>query len=78
VARSLHQLGMLFEVEEAYTQAVHYVAQAFVILDQLGSPDREIARKTLARLRQKMGEEAFDTAWAAANLPQESDDVEQG
>jgi tetratricopeptide (TPR) repeat protein len=69
VARSLHNLGRLFEDEGDYVQAVQYVAQAFVIFNQLGSPDREIAGRTLARLREVMGEEAFAAALEAARTP---------
>ncbi len=65
VATSLHQLGRLFEEEGAYEPAVRHVAQAFVILAQLGSPDREIAGRTLARLREKMGEATFEAALGA-------------
>jgi tetratricopeptide (TPR) repeat protein len=62
VAASLHQLGMILENEGAYGQAVRYAAHAFVILDQLGSPDRDIAGGTIARLQDKMGDEEFQAA----------------
>jgi tetratricopeptide (TPR) repeat protein len=69
VAKSLHQLGRLFEEDNGYESAVQYAAQAFIIFYQLGSPNREIARRTLQRLRQKLGQAAFDAMLAAANLP---------
>ncbi len=68
VARSLHQLGRLFEQDGDYIQAVRHAAQAFAILNELGSPDRDVASRTLARLRDKMGEEAFDKALQQASV----------
>ena len=38
--------------------------QALMLLEQLGSPDAEKARRSLAQLRAKMGAEAFDAALA--------------
>jgi tetratricopeptide (TPR) repeat protein len=67
MARSLHQLGRLAEDEGDLPQAVALVAQAFVILGQLGSPDRNIAGRTLTRLREKMGESAFAAVVEAAD-----------
>jgi hypothetical protein len=64
-------LGMLFEEQGADAQAVQCMAQAFVILEQLGSPDREKAGRALASLREKMGEQTFEEALreAAASVP---------
>jgi tetratricopeptide (TPR) repeat protein len=78
VAGSLHNLATLFEEEGAYMQAVQFAAQAFVILDQLGSPDRDIAGRTLARLQEKMGTEAFEAALQAALTPSTSPSLHSG
>jgi hypothetical protein len=69
VASSLAQMGLLFEQEDEAAQAVVMLAQALVLFEQLGSPAREQARRDLARLREKMGAEAFEAALEAAHLP---------
>jgi uncharacterized protein YfaS (alpha-2-macroglobulin family) len=43
-----------------------FLAQAFAIFDQLGAPEREQARRVLTRLREQMGEDAFQTDLEAA------------
>ena len=67
VARSLGQLGLLFEVEGDFAQAVRYMVQALVLFNELGTPERDIASSELARLRGKMGEEAFEAALPEAH-----------
>jgi tetratricopeptide (TPR) repeat protein len=69
LALSLHQLGTLREAEGSQAAAVPLVAKALQIFDRLGSPDREIARATLTRLRATLGDEAFE---AALNTPRPS------
>ena len=66
VARGLHQLGTLLEAEGAHAEAVRAVSRALLIFMQLDSPDRDIASRTLARLRKKMGDGAFEAALKAA------------
>jgi tetratricopeptide (TPR) repeat protein len=84
VANTLGQLGILEEQEGQMSQAVAALAQAFALFEQLGAPEREQARRDLARLRQKIGDAAFAAALDAANVPgltpdmSEQEDSEQG
>jgi tetratricopeptide (TPR) repeat protein len=68
IASSLHQLGRLAEEAGEYAQAVGLVGQAFAILTEIGSPNRHTAGRTLARLREKMGDEAFREALRQAGF----------
>ncbi len=68
VALSLAQMGLLFEQEGHLDQAVGVLARALALFDQLGAPQREQARRDLARLRDKMGEEAFEKALHQAGV----------
>lgn len=65
MARSLGQIGLLLEEEGSLAAAVPALAQAFLIFRQLGSSDQQTASGSLARLREKMGEQAFAEAWQA-------------
>lgn len=60
----LYQLGMLHEEQESYSEALEKHVQALMLFEQLGSPDAQIARRSLARLREEMGEKAFVAALA--------------
>ena len=62
IASSLHQLGMIHEEQGSYAEAFEKYAQALVMFEQLGSPHARTARGSLARLRGKMGEEAWGEA----------------
>ena len=59
IALSLHQLGRIHELQGSYREALEKYVQALMLFEQLGSPDAEKARRSLARLREEMGEEAF-------------------
>jgi tetratricopeptide (TPR) repeat protein len=65
VARSLGQLGLLMEQEGNSTAAVTSLAQSFFLFEQLGAPEQQTVGGGLARLREKMGEQAFSEALAA-------------
>ena len=66
MASSLGQLGLLNEAVGKLAEAVAVLVPAFILFKQLASPNIEIARAALARLREKMGEETFNTAVQAA------------
>jgi tetratricopeptide (TPR) repeat protein len=78
MANSLAQLGLLLEKEGHLTAAVKSLAQALVLFEQLGAPQRNSARKDLARLREKLGEEAFNQALAEAGAAVEDAAAEDG
>jgi tetratricopeptide (TPR) repeat protein len=64
IASSLHQLGMIHQEQESYREALEKWVQALVLFEQLESPDAQITRRKLARLRGEIGEEAFAAALA--------------
>jgi tetratricopeptide (TPR) repeat protein len=53
IAITLHQLGRLAEEEDKKTEAAKLFAEALAILEQLKSPDAEIARRSLERVSPK-------------------------
>ena len=71
VALSLGQLGLLAEAQENLSTAVRFLVQALTIFEQLGAPERKIVGSALARLREKMGEEAFLGALKEAGVDME-------
>ncbi|MCJ7578491.1 MAG: tetratricopeptide repeat protein, partial [candidate division Zixibacteria bacterium] len=56
IARSYGQLGGINEEQKDYIEAMRKYWIAFSILKELGSPDAKIVERSLARLREKMGE----------------------
>jgi tetratricopeptide (TPR) repeat protein len=64
IASSLHQLGMIHQEQKSYREALEKWVQALVLFEQLESPDAQITRRKLARLRGEIGEEAFAAALA--------------
>ncbi len=73
IASSLGQLGRVHQEQGGRREALEKYVQALMLFEQLGSPDAQIARNDLARLRDEMGEEAF--AAALAELGVEAGDV---
>ena len=63
IASTLHQLGMINEEQKDYREAMRKYLTAFSIFKELGSPNAKIAEESLARLREKMGEKAFEKTW---------------
>jgi tetratricopeptide (TPR) repeat protein len=51
VARTLHQLGRLAEVDGDLEEAEQLFAESLATLEALGSPDAEVARRSLGRVR---------------------------
>ena len=66
LASSLAQMGLLLEQEGQLGQSVGHLAAALALFEELGAPQRQQARRDLARLREKMGDEAFEAALQAA------------
>lgn len=62
VAGCVGQIGRLYEDEGNFIMAVQAMMQAFVSFQQLGAPEQQIAEQNLARLREKMGKQAFNEA----------------
>jgi tetratricopeptide (TPR) repeat protein len=63
IARSLHKFGTIHEEKDKdFPAALEKYFNALLIFKQLNDPNREIAESSIGRLREKMGEEAFETA----------------
>ncbi|MCZ7568954.1 MAG: hypothetical protein M5U01_10260 [Ardenticatenaceae bacterium] len=60
-----------FEEERQPDQAIALLVQALVLFEQLGAPERAQARRALARLQEKMGAEAFESALQAGTPQRE-------
>jgi tetratricopeptide (TPR) repeat protein len=81
IATSLGQIGLLDEKEGRLAQATVALAQALALFEKLGAPQHGQARRDLAHLREKMGEEAFRAALGEAGVaasPGEADEAGQG
>jgi tetratricopeptide (TPR) repeat protein len=63
IALTQGQIGLILTQEGDFNAAVRALAQAYVIFQQLGMPDQQIAARSLAHLREKMGDETFTLAW---------------
>ena len=57
VASSYGQMGLLNFQLERYEAAAEFFARAFLIFHQIGSPNVELAKRDLARVQEKIGEE---------------------
>lgn len=63
IASTLGQLGRIYEEkDEDYTSAIEKYLNALSIFKELNSPYSKIAESNIARLKEKMGEEAFNKA----------------
>ncbi|AKB46978.1 hypothetical protein MSKOL_1201 [Methanosarcina sp. Kolksee] len=60
IAVTLHELGIINEDEKEYLIALRNYLISVSLFEQLNSPNKEIVARSLARLRNKMGEEEFD------------------
>jgi tetratricopeptide (TPR) repeat protein len=60
IAESFGQLGRLHEKNQDYDTALDHYIQALLIFEQLNHPYSEIARSDIARVKEKMGQEAFE------------------
>jgi tetratricopeptide (TPR) repeat protein len=60
IAESFGQLGKLHEKNQDYDTALDYYMQALSIFTQLNHPYSEIARSDIARIKEKIGKEAFE------------------
>ncbi|UCH98559.1 MAG: tetratricopeptide repeat protein [Candidatus Aminicenantes bacterium] len=54
------QLGMLYYQKEEYETALRYSTQAFAVFSRYGSPNAELARKNMLRIRDKLPQEKFN------------------
>jgi tetratricopeptide (TPR) repeat protein len=60
IAESFGELGKLHEKNQDYDTALDYYMQALSIFTQLNHPYSEIARSDIARIKEKIGKEAFE------------------
>lgn len=65
------QLGMLFFFKEEFETALRYSAQAYAIFTRFGSPNADLARNNMLRLRQKLSQETFDAILTQYNIKTE-------
>ena len=59
IAETTAQLGRLAEVEKDDRTALGNYTQALSIFEELKSPYRDLAKKDIARMRERLGDEAF-------------------
>jgi len=62
------QLGMLHFGKEEYEPALRYSVQAFAIFSKYGSPNIELARRNMLRIREKMPKEKFNEILKEFNI----------
>ena len=62
------QLGMLYFAKEEYEPALRYSVQAFAIFSKYGSPNMELARRNMLRIREKMPIETFNDILKEFNI----------
>ena len=62
IAETLGRMGMLAAKQENLKEALSYFISALITFEQLHSPYRNLARKDIARVRAKAGDEQF-AAW---------------
>jgi tetratricopeptide (TPR) repeat protein len=62
IAQTLNQLGMIDEENGNYENALGKYALALSIFEDLKDPSQEIAKRSISRLKDKMGEDAFRKA----------------
>jgi len=63
VAQSLHQVGMICQIQNKHAEAFENYMAALAIFAQIGSPNGKIALNSLIKLRDAWGAENFDKAW---------------
>ncbi len=63
IAFSLGQLGVLAIAQRDYRMALQYTVQALVICERLGLPNRTVALRQLAQIRDEVGEAEFNRLW---------------
>lgn len=62
------QLGMLYFSKEEYETALRYSVQAFAIFSKYGSPNVELARRNMLRIREKISKEKFNEILKEYNI----------
>ena len=60
IAISLHQLGRIAEKRKEYKEAIGKIRQAATIFERLGSPDLDIANRSLERIKEQIGDQEFE------------------
>jgi tetratricopeptide (TPR) repeat protein len=66
-AHRLNNLAEMLESQGDLSQAVRLASTALAIYDEIKSPEKEEASKLLARLRENMGDAAFNAALSASD-----------
>jgi tetratricopeptide (TPR) repeat protein len=62
------QLGMLYYAKKEYETALTYSTKAFAIFSQYGSPNMELARKNMLRIRHQIPIETFNAVLREYNI----------
>lgn len=71
------QLGMLYYQKEEYESALRYSTQAFTIFSRYGSPNAELARKNMLRIRDHLPKEKFTGILKEFNIKTEPDSPQE-
>ncbi|MGB7571951.1 MAG: tetratricopeptide repeat protein [Methanothrix sp.] len=71
IARSLGQMGRIKEENKDFEGALGDYLTALSIFEELRDPNREIVKEDIARLREKVGEDAFQGALAKFGGPKQ-------
>jgi len=66
------QLGMFYYQKEEYETALQLSTQAFAIFSRYGSPNADLARNNMLRIRQKIPKEKFDAILKQFNIKTDS------
>jgi len=62
------QLGMLYLQKEEYEKALRYSTQAYAIFTRFGSPNADLARNNMLRLRPHLTKETFEAILTEYNI----------
>ena len=66
IASTLHQLGALAEKQGDDRTALKNYVQALAIFEELKSPFRDLTKQDIARMRERLGDEAFQKLYDEA------------
>lgn len=67
------QLGLLFYEKEEFETALRHSVKAYAIFTKFGSPNVQLARQNMLRIRAHIGKETFDAILAEFNIKTDSD-----
>ncbi|MBE9593973.1 MAG: tetratricopeptide repeat protein, partial [Proteobacteria bacterium] len=60
IASTLGQMGRIFHAQENYKEALRCYLHAFVIFNELNSPNKDLAGQDISKLKEEIGDSLFD------------------